>query len=200
MKLYAIQLRGTRDFLHSALKVEAALPQSGPKKKPTRDDVANAWKALVHYDQVLAAPILPDGAVERMLWDAAPLLGPKIGKLNFRMLIKSGLFVLDNKPVPFKGIRGGIENLPKRSGCYVHWACYRNRITGGVGVATRLAVRAPWDVEFSLEAIHPEFSLDVIAKLFEAGGSFIGLGAWRPRFGRFKLVNCEEIGQAAKAV
>ena len=63
----------------------------------------------------------------------------------------------------------------------------RNAVT-----RTRPAFRKGWQVEFTLVSLVPEhITPDFLRKLVDNAGMLIGLGDFRPTYGRFKVVNWE---------
>ena len=57
---------------------------------------------------------------------------------------------------------------------------------------TRPAFRKGWQVEFTLVSLVPEhITPDFLRKLVDNAGLLIGLGDFRPTYGRFKVVNWE---------
>jgi len=51
-----------------------------------------------------------------------------------------------------------------------------------------------WDAEFSLTLLQDErVSEDILKQILEYAGLYVGVGAWRPKFGRFEVKSFEEI-------
>ena len=67
------------------------------------------------------------------------------------------------------------------------------RLKGGVpNPKERPVIRRPWQLKFQIEMIPNEYFKETTVKqLFEKGGIFIGLGTYRPVFGKFEVAGWE---------
>jgi hypothetical protein len=168
------------------------------RKKPTADSVKRGWQDIVRWDPATKQIGTPGAAIERACRDLAALKKMSSQRMSVTKLILSGFFV-DEDFVPFVGIKpGAVESFEKAPQCFVLTACYRNP-RSGVGVSTRLGVRAGWRLRFTLNVVHDELSEEMVRTILEEAGSFMGIGSWRPRYGRFRVVKFEEIRQAKAA-
>lgn len=57
----------------------------------------------------------------------------------------------------------------------------------------RLALRKGWKLSFELLCLDDQFPTEVLQSILGYAGTSIGIGDYRPRFGRFRLVSFEEM-------
>lgn len=99
---------------------------------------------------------------------------------------------IDPDPIPILDADGtprefhGFDN-----GVYVHHAVAKIKKTASVAVPNpkqRPVIRMPWAMEFNLSFMPNAYIQETTLKqYFEKGGIFIGLGTYRPVFGKFKV-------------
>ena len=119
-------------------------------------------------------PFLPGDNIQRCLVDAAKLT--RAGRQVTR-----GVFIsTDINPLAYKGPRG-LDGL---------WADenFRHRKSVKVGMSRVMRTRPmfqQWSVDAEGELDESELNLEELRQITEAAGTRIGIGDWRPRFGRF---------------
>ena len=150
------------------------------RTKKTEDDLERLGNLeyqgclYMHPDH---GPIMPAANVERMMRDAAT--ATKRGRD-----VKKGMQMLqDYAVVEYDGPR----DLPGLR------ADGRFRIRTSVGVNGKRVMRVrpifpEWALEFTLSYDPQVFNADAVKEILEAAGRYIGIGTWRPRFGRFDIV------------
>lgn len=185
MKTIKFQLTGTAPLImHAATLVDPFHPLAKEKKKltakktnKTDDDLRRIdeieFIAGLYMDEQLG-PVVPSANVERMLVDAGKRtrLGNKV---------KMGLQAAnDYMPLQYQGPRdlAGLLADPR-----FH---FRQSI---VQAKQRVMRERPWFHGWSLEVAidydEKTFDQDDIVSLMDVAGRYIGLGDWRPRYGRF---------------
>lgn len=50
-----------------------------------------------------------------------------------------------------------------------------------------------WSLEFTMTVIEDQLPLEVLEEIMEYAGRFIGIGDYRPRFGRFRIVEFKKV-------
>ena len=146
------------------------------KRNKTDEDYLNLARVEfaggLYIDDV-AGPYIPDQNIHRMLLDA--------GKLNkLGMKVTRGLFVESPiNPIGYKGPRD--EQGLWDAGFY-----NQSSVKNGTN---RVMRTRPWFREWAVQAdiaIDPSI-LDIreVETIAANAGRFVGLGDWRPRFGRF---------------
>lgn len=121
-------------------------------------------------------PYIPGENIARCLVD-----GAKLTKMGVK--VTRGVFIAtDVNPLAYNGPRDD-EGLWK--------ANFRHMASVKVGTARLMRCR-PWFPEWKVQAegiLDPSvLELDDLASIADNAGSLIGLGDWRPRFGRFTAV------------
>ena len=166
-------------------EIAKAMKRISSKRAKTDDDHEEMARlehmGSLYYDEH-AGPFIPGQNFERCLVDAARVT--KAGKK-----IERGVFVETNvNPVAFDGPRT-IDGLWKDEN-FRHVASVKvqqNRVT-----RTRPQFRT-WVVDADGMFDPTVISFEELAEIAETAGRMIGLGDWRPRFGRFDA-NLEVIG------
>lgn len=184
MARFRLTCRGTTPLLmHNARlsnpldEVAKAMKRVSAKRVKTEDDHEELAR-LEHlgglYFDADLGPYLPGQNFERCLVDAARIT--KAGKK-----IERGVFVTsDVNPLAYDGPRD-VDGL---------WKDENFRHAASVKVQTSRVTRTrpqfrTWAVEAEGEFDPAVISLDEIREIADTAGRMIGLGDWRPRFGRF---------------
>lgn len=94
-------------------------------------------------------------------------------------------FTRDGAKIVFGGFNK--NEIDEKSGVYIHHAVAR--LAKGIpNPKSRPVLPAPWDLKFTLIVTPSELiSLHDIKRIFECGGESVGLGTFRPQYGRFIL-------------
>lgn len=181
---FSITLHGTAGLLmHSARlsnpldPAAKALKKVSAKRSKTDDDheeMARLEHAGGLYHDIDLGPYIPGENIARALVD-----GAKLSKRGVK--VTRGVFISsDINPLSYDGPRD-IDGL---------WKDGRFRHMASVKVGTARVMRCrPFFQNWALEAtgiLDPSvLELDEIADIATTAGQMIGLGDWRPRYGRF---------------
>lgn len=165
-------------------KFTIALKEVTSKRIKTHDDIKEMarreWAGGLYFEPEIG-PYIPGQNIERSLLDAARL--NKLGKS-----IERGVFVTTNEnPVVYSGSRN-IEDLIDDENF---------RLMASVKIGQQRVMRCrPFFKDWSLEAVlyvdETQLDLPTLKRIVENAGKFVGLGDWRPRYGRYIAV-AEEI-------
>lgn len=182
---FTITITGTHTLLmHNAQLSDPLNPftkrlaeVTSKRKKTDEDHVEIArreWDGGLYYD-VDAGPYIPGQNVERALLDSARM--NRLGKS-----IERGVFITtDVIPLEYPGPRD-IRELRED-------ASFRHMASVKVGMSRTMRCR-PMFREWSLTAEgyldETQIELDELRQIAQRAGKLIGLGDWRPRFGRFE--------------
>lgn len=151
---------------------------SGKRKKTDADLEKMAeyeWKAGLYVSSGQVA--VSANMIHGMLIEAAK-------KEKKGPLAKAGIwFTQDFFPLTYEGPRE-IDEL---------WQDERFRLTVGVRVQKNRIMRTRpkfdhWELEFSCDTDDTQINKSDVEGMLEIGGQMVGLGDWRPRYGRFELV------------
>lgn len=147
------------------------------KKKKTDEDHEEmariAWFGGLYMGE--KGPIVPAANLERMLRDAATK--SKMGKQ-----VQAGLLVLEDVPVIYNGPKD-----PEKM-----WASgkFSMRASCKVGQQRVLRTRPCWDeweLKFSVQFDESLLDAEQVTGFVELAGRIVGLGDWRPKYGRFEV-------------
>jgi len=179
-----IQISGTTPLImHNAQladplnKFTVALRELTKKRIKTEDDLAEMarreWVGGLYYDREIG-PYIPGQNIERSLLDAARM--HKRGKS-----IERGVFVTSNEnAILYDGPRD-VESLLNDEN-------YRLTVSVKVGQQRVMRCRPmfrSWALGATLYVDESQLELGDLKMIAENAGKFIGLGDWRPRYGRF---------------
>ena len=102
------------------------------------------------------------------------------GKKTYKDVVKGGVFV-DPMKIPH------LKQDLKEDWRPVVNPSTRGRIMKGRGRLDE------WELEFELVCIDPRATADVILEILKYAGSYTGVGDYRPRYGRFEIIESKEI-------
>lgn len=103
------------------------------------------------------------------------------GKKTFKDVIKGGIFV-DPPQIIHKKKK------------FIMDACWgRNPSTGGAIWVVRPRIDE-WELELNINLLQDErISSEQLKEILVYAGLYVGIGAWRPKFGRFEVIKFEEV-------
>lgn len=161
-----------------------ALKEMTSKRIKTEDDLKEMarreWAGGLYFNPEIG-PYIPGQNVERSLLDAARM--NKLGKT-----IERGVFVTTNEnPLIYSGSRD-IEKMIDDENF---------RLMSSVKVGQQRVMRCrplfrDWAIKAELYVDETQLDLSSLRGIVERAGKFIGLGDWRPRYGRY-IATVEEI-------
>jgi hypothetical protein len=149
------------------------------KRKKTDDDFAEMarieFEGGLYHDKVIG-PYIPGANIEKSLVEGGRIT--KEGKQ-----VERGLFVLDNDvPLIYSGPRD-VTGL---------WADPRFRSTMAVKVGQARVMRtrpmfSEWSADADAEVDPGLLNLDALQAIADKAGAMVGIGDYRPRYGRFTV-------------
>ena len=156
------------------------------------------WKRTVYYSKQLKRVYLPASCLEACLIEAGKEF--KItGRKTATKYVKSGVFCINphdgiidhlsfyvnGKPVTLDEIQQGTPNA------YIDIRTVKNPSTKGRQLRYRAAFNN-WSSEFQIIVNADEYINEKILRaIIEYAGMFVGVGDYRPRFGRFTLTDLQ---------
>lgn len=153
------------------------------KRKKTEDDylwlLESEWRASMYHDPKIG-PYLPGLNIEACLFEGAKAF--KLGKLS-----KQALSVMDDRvPLEYEGPRDIKGMYGDGSSAFVD--------VRGVNVGGRKVMRARplflrWGCSFTLGYMEDLIDAQDVRRIVEHAGRVVGIGTYRPRFGRFEVVS-----------
>lgn len=156
------KIRGTSDYLQN----RRSLP--GEVLDGTILDLA-------YIDQELGCYIPAEQIRACLVKSAVNFIHTKLPKKTYKNLVNA---TVDVEPGKIPLGRGDCD--------YVHKE-YLRRGRAPV-LVERPAFKKGWEVEFNLVVSQDEISPDRLEEILEYAGQLVGIGDWRPRFGRFEII------------
>ncbi len=161
-------------------EVAKAIKQITSKQKKTDEDHRRIgqleFRGALYYDDD-CGPYLPARNLERMLRDAGAL--SKLGKK-----VRMGLQIAEDRvPLLYAGPRTlvGLEND----------RAFHDRRSVVVNGKARTIRERPmfraWSLKFGILYDDGVFNRDQVSQLVVSAGQYIGIGTYRPRYGRFEV-------------
>lgn len=157
--------------------VSKALARLTSKRKKTEDDhiaiAEQEFLGALYLDDVVG-PYVPGIMVGAALWR-----GAKLNKLG--EAVKRGMAIkTEVNPLHYPGPRDPAELW--RNGSFSHRASVK---VGTQRVMRTRPIFREWKIEVDGVAEESQLDIDAIRQIATNTGSFIGIGTWRERFGRF---------------
>ncbi len=161
-------------------EVAKAIKQITSKQKKTDEDHGRIGQlefrgALYYADD--CGPYIPARNLERMLRDAGAL--SKLGKK-----VRMGLQVSDDR-VPL--LYAGPRDLPALENDRAFHDRRSVVINGKARTIRERPIFREWSLKFGILYDEGVFNHDQIKQLVTAAGLYIGIGTYRPRYGRFEV-------------
>jgi hypothetical protein len=187
-KIYEMELESISPMLHhgsQSVGMEKAVMKKKGGDALTGDP--EEWKKTIYYDESVGV-YLPAPNVEAALIKSASQF-KVTGRKTAMDFFKSGVFVMDDM-LPFL-VNGKIikdladVEIDKRS--------VKNPSTKGRNMRYRALFRQ-WSSKFRIMISSDDFiTMDLLKQVTEYAGMYVGLGDYRPRFGRFRLKSLKEV-------
>lgn len=103
------------------------------------------------------------------------------GKKTYKDLMKAGILIPQ------------IEIVHKNQKFELDARWGRNKNTGGAVWVVRPRIDE-WELEFDINLLQDErVEGDMVKEILSYAGLYVGIGAWRPKFGRFEVVSFKEV-------
>jgi hypothetical protein len=97
------------------------------------------------------------------------------------------LHLRDGQPVPVPP-----EDLLTHPTEYLSVSVMRVMVQRAAVARARLQIAAGWELAFRLEVHDPQVRAEVVEQILREAGRAVGIGDFRPRYGRFEVTQFEE--------
>jgi len=175
---YNTTIRGTSPLLqHKFSEEEKPTTKKGGQ---VYDNQADAEKCLYKdKDGKICQPALHIESA--MIKAATNYKIPGLGKKTFKDAFKGGIFV-EPSMIPHKNDKWELD------------------LQGVVISRSRITRARPrfddWELEFAILNRDERITPEIVKQVLEDAGKFVGIGDFRPRFGRFEVIKFEPDGKA----
>lgn len=172
-----VRIRGTSPLLHNrmALPDEAA---EEPRALGGAQDYSGEWKQRMYRDELLGCYIPADHIYGLLPKAGADFQIKGRGKKTYRDLLKA-IVLVDEERIAID--RDAPDEIDRR---YV--AVNRNRV-----LRSRPRYAPGWEACFTLTVLDDQFRAELLEEILRHGGQRVGIGDYRPRFGRFAVTQFE---------
>lgn len=179
-QVFEVKAKSIVPMLFNCLTPETLNPANKPARGKADEYERNNWRNKMHVQDGRVA--IPGEYIEKMLVESSGRMAEKIpgrGNQTYTSLFKAAVFVEDqfvltnveaDKVEPFIKPVGG-QGAKK-----------------GAGKVLRYRPLIPkWEATFTVHVVNELITADVFKRVLEYGGKFIGVGDWRPKFGRVEF-------------
>jgi hypothetical protein len=160
--------------------------EGAAKKKSGKRDYSEEWKLALYWDNALGV-MQPATHLEAAMIKAAvnfQIVGR--GKKTYKDLFKSAVFVAPDY-IPH-GLKGSKESLVEEGKITIDKRLVR---VSNSGVERLRPMLKNWSLEFTIEIHDEQISADTVHQVLEHAGRYVGIGDFRPKFGRFSVISFE---------
>ena len=189
MKMYKIKIKSGSPMLHHGSQA-VGMEKTSKKRKGGDALLGNPdeWNKTIYFDEKVGV-YLPASVFEACLINAGKQF--KIGRIAATGYVKSGVFCMDEHlpflvdGTPVMTLDDKRINIDKRT--------VKNPSTKGRNMRYR-AKFDKWSSEFKLMVTSDDYiNSDLLEEIINYAGMYVGVGDYRPRFGRFTLESIKEV-------
>lgn len=173
----SVEVKGLCDMLHS----------NPERMKEKQVDIGSPeWEKkefeLAQYKDSKGRPYIPASHFEESLIIAGSKEKYK-GQQSYASLFKCGIKVFPEKVYFCNGVK------IRPFGC---WAVVRNGSRRSRVWRIRALIEKGWRAKFEIEVFNNEVNFEVLKNALTYAGAFVGLGDWRPKYGRFEVISIKK--------
>ena len=137
------------------------------------------WKQALYFDEKIGVYEPSEHIWGAMIKAAGNFQIPGRGKKTYKDLIKSGIIIEPDK-IPFgKREPDGIDKRPVV-------------VRGSRILRQRPMMKDGWELSFTINILEEQLPVEAVKKILEYAGRCVGIGDFRPRFGRFEVEEFKE--------
>jgi len=196
MKTYEVEIEGISPLMQNNIENILLGISDRPKAGNALIGDAEEWRRKVYYKPEIGVYI-PSAYIEGALLKAAKEF-KVTGRKRATEYVKSGVFVEDETlPLYVDGqtVKTIDEINNGNPNCYVDKRVVQNPNTKGRQIRYRPCFNN-WSSRFRLVVFSDEYiPSELLLKILKYAGLYVGIGDYRPRFGRFNVTKFEEVKQ-----
>jgi hypothetical protein len=183
MKRFTVVIEGIAPLLqarHVTPHEEKDILKRSSGKKAKAKDLTDKEQFELHAYRTKSKKFYqPSDMVEAAMTKAATNFKME-GKKSYKDVINGGIIV-DPEQLVHKSQKAVLD---------ARWG--RNRNTGGAVWVVRPRFDK-WQLQFTINLLQDErVPAEILKDILTYAGLYVGIGAWRPKFGRFKVVKFQE--------
>lgn len=142
-------------------------------------DHSEDWKQALYSDEKIGIYEPSEHVWGAMIKAASNFQIPGRGKKTYKDLIKSGLVIEPDKIPLSKKEPDEIDKRPVV-------------VRGSRIIRQRPMMKEGWELSFAINILEEQLQPEVVKRILEHAGRYVGIGDFRPRFGRFEVVEFKE--------
>lgn len=177
MKKYNVKIGGATDMLFNKFSHDLNKEKKGIDKSKIEEWEEQNWERKLYTDNN-GNIILPDtyiiGSLRKGAFASNLQLAKKKGKSTISKSFIDSNLLIEESPI--------IENVKVNP--------FLSNVK--IGQATVMSIRPKidkgWTASFEIYDLNEMFSKTELMRLFDFCGKFVGLGDWRPKYGRYKVL------------
>lgn len=183
MKIIDVEIKGVSPLLQHRYALKSDTNEAA-KKKSGKVDYSEQWIDSLYWNEEIGV-YQPATHIEGAIIKAAVnfQITGKRGK-TYKDLFKSAVFVRPDY-IPF-GIKGDPKKLLENGKFDVD---IRPVVVQRSRVERVRPIFQNWNLRFQIEIHDDQLPIEVIKEVLDHAGKFQGIGDFRPRYGRFQVVN-----------
>jgi hypothetical protein len=170
-----VKIRGISDYLQH--------------KRPFEEDTSRQKSGEVDYSKEAEKSMYFDNEIGCYIPSKQLRAGLVKGAVNFKVKGRMGKTYKDMVNATIE-IEPDKIPLGKKTFDYNHQEFVK--IQRSQILRSRPAFKKGWEAEFSLLVMDDQMQKDILKEIVVYAGKFVGIGDWRPHFGRFELIEFKE--------
>lgn len=199
MKEYQVTIQGTADLLQNAFGMGPTPGEEGGTKATVAADWSQEWRAKLYVMDggVIYQPEVH--LVGALVRSAVTVKIPGRRGKTYKDAVNGGLFI-EPAYIPHHATIADFENAPVMTGPApdgFEGAVYIDRRPVRVQRARVMRLRPAlckgWELTFRIQLLDDDFRTDALKTILDTAGREVGIGDYRPRFGRFIVTRFEAI-------
>jgi len=185
MNNFKVRIEGIAPLLQHRYVFKDELEEAGIKRSG-KPDYSQQWKAALYYDDGIGI-YQPSSHVEGALIKAATSYQiPGKGKKTYKDLFKAAVIV--NPELIEHGIKGDLDELVKEGKILLD----KRPVVVQRARVERIRPRFDdWALDFEIQVNDDQIAKEIVQQILEFAGRYVGIGDFRPKFGRFSVAHFE---------
>jgi hypothetical protein len=177
MKKVEVKIKGVVPLLQNRFVGEV---EESASQKSGVVDHSEDWRNALYFDEKLGVYEPAEHIWGAMIKAAVNFQIPGKGKKTYKDLMKSAIIIEPDKIPLGKKEPDEIDKRPVV-------------IRGSRILRERPMMKEGWELSFAIDILDEQLATEVVKKILEYAGRYVGIGDYRPRFGRFEITEFKEV-------
>lgn len=176
-KQIEVRIRGTCDYLQHRRPID----EKDTSKRSGKVDHSMEWKSAMYSDPKIGCYIPSDQIRATLVKGAVNFQIKGKGKKTYKDLVNATV-ELNSDMI---SLTENGTSLKKPSYIDQTWV----KVRGSQVKRYRPAFNKGWEAKFTFRILDDQMPSDMLREILDYCGSFVGIGDWRPRYGRFEVLD-----------